>query len=165
MPRSRRAMTREGCIRLRRCTSRYLCASRKTRVLVRRCEAPGAGRSLHAAEVTATARNPVGDEDGAGHRPLANSPKPQEQFFVGSEDLHPVRVRVGDLGRTRASRFGQRSRKRRSASSIWRSTIGLSTAPRAGSLARAERPSGVAAKDASACSSLASNRSTIALMA
>jgi hypothetical protein len=41
----------------------------------------------------------------------------------------------------------------------------IETAPRSGSLARAERPSGVAAKDASACNSLASNKSTIALMA
>ena len=41
--------------------------------------------------------------------------------------------------------------KLRSASEIWRSTIGLRIAPRAGSLARAERPSGAAAKDTSAC--------------
>ena len=60
---------------------------------------------------------------------------------------------------------GQRSRKSRSASAIWRSTIGVRTAPRAGSLASADRPSGVAAKDASACSSLASKRSTIAILA
>ena len=68
-------------------------------------------------------------------------------------------------GAERGLRERQRVRKRRSASAIWRSTIGMRIAPRAGSLASADRPCGVAAKEASASSSSASKRSTIALMA
>ena len=82
-----------------------------------------------------------------------------------AEALQHAVVRTIAVRRQACFELGQRSRKFRAASSIWRSTIELRTAPRAGSLARAERPSGVAAKDASACNSLASNRSTIALMA
>jgi hypothetical protein len=81
------------------------------------------------------------------------------------QELQNAVVRTIAVRRHACFVLGQRPRKSRAASSIWRSTIGLRIAPRAGSLARAERPSGVAAKDASACNSLASNSSTIALVA
>jgi hypothetical protein len=86
---------------------------------------------------------------------------------------NPLKMaRIGHKALTNAftAAFGRRSRgqrcwKRRSASLIWRPTIGLRMAPSAGSLASADRPSGVPAKEASASSSLASKRSTMALIA
>ena len=136
--------------------------------------ADGARRS-HDAEVADSDCDHSGEIE-LPQGPIAAAKRP-ERFLVGSEDLDLVRVVVGDAevaclvevqrrGSLRAHfEVGQRSRKLRSASAIWRSTRGVRMAPRAGSLARAERPSDVAAKDTSACSSLASNRSTMALMA